>query len=104
VSLKNEFMDKYERLIRKIIEAEQILDDARKKLAAEIIKNKIDFSDFKPDEFFNEPPDLRLEALSGGELALSDDKDNANYIDAFINHKGKITYKEYKEHFMTGFL
>ena len=97
-------MNKYDRLIRKIIEAEQNFDDARKNLAAEIIKDKIDFSDFEPDEFFNEPPDLRLEALSGGEMALSDDKDNANYIDAFINHNGKITYKEYKKHFMTGFL
>ena len=97
-------MNKYARLISKITEAAQNLDEAQKNLCAEIIKNKIDFSDFEPDEFFNEPPDLRLETLSGNELALSDDKDNANYIDAFINHKGKITYKEYKEHFMTGFL
>lgn len=95
---------KFEKLIENIRTAESVLDNAKKALMNEIYSTKIDFSDFEPDDLFYEEPDLQIEILSGGELAVSDDFDNANYIDAFINHKGKVTYKEYKQKFMTGFL
>lgn len=95
---------KYLKLINDIREAEGHVKACCWKLAEEIIKDKIDFSDFEPDRYFNAPPDLRVEILSGDELSVSDNMDNANYIEDFINHKGKITYKEYKEKFLTGYL
>ena len=95
---------KIEKLIENIRTAKSVLDNAKKALMNEIYSTKIDFSDFEPDDLFFERPDLQIEILSGDELAVSDNFDNANYIDAFTNHKGKITYKEYRNRFLTGYL
>lgn len=105
VLLGGNFMNKkFIELTNNIYMAESALDDAKKALMNEIYSRKIDFSDFEPDDFFYERPDLRIEILSGDELAVSDNMDNLNYIGKFINHKGKITYNEYKKNFLTGFL
>lgn len=95
---------KIEKLIENIRDAEGVLDRAKKALMDEISSTKIDFSDFEPDDLFYDKPNLQVEILSGGELAISDDFDNANYIDKFIEHKGKVTYKEYRKNFLTGFI